>query len=59
MFFSGVYVAVDRLSNAAGCEGQMKLVFVFVASEVQYDVCVLALANKYPGSAFNCLSSIK
>ena len=52
-------LAVDRLSNAAGCEGQMKLIFVFVASEVQYNVHVLALANKYPGSAFNCLSSIK
>lgn len=51
-------VAVDRLLNAAGCEGQIKFFFLFVASGVQYDVHVLALPNKYP-SAFNRLSGIK
>jgi len=53
-------VAVDRLSNAAGCEGQMIIIimFVFVANEVQCNVRVLALANKYP-SALNCLSGMK
>ena len=49
---------MDRLSNADGCEGQMKFVFLFVASEVQYNVHLLALANKYP-STLNCLSGIK
>ena len=35
-----------------------EIIFVFVSSEVQYNVRVLALANKYP-SALNCLSGIK